>query len=237
MNVVKGLFVSFVLLLSALSAAVMLGRRAFARLLQLDVKRLFADARTGPRAVVTEEMLSELPAPIQRYLRYTGVVGRPVVHTVHLKQKGMMRTSPNAGSMPLDAEEWYAVEPPGFVWAGTLHTAGVPIGQARDMYRDGKGSMLIKLGAIFTLADAVGAEIDQGSMMRYFSEMAWFPTAFLGPNVSFIPIDDHAARATFSDRGRSVSATLHVDDEGRLTDFVAERYRMVGNRYELTPSV
>ncbi len=77
--------------------------------------------------------------------------------------------------------------------------------------------------------------MDQGSMTRYFSEMIWFPTAFLEPNVSFTPIDDQAVRATFSDHGRSVSATLCFDDEGRFTDFVAERYRMAGDRYELTP--
>jgi deazaflavin-dependent oxidoreductase (nitroreductase family) len=135
--------------------------------------------------------------------------------------------------MPFDAEEFYTVDPPGFVWEGTLRSGPLPVARARDRYQQGKGNMLIKLGALYTIADAVGEEIDQGAMMRYFSEMVWFPTSLLGETASFAPIDDHAVRATFTDHGRSLSATLRFADDGRLTEFVAERYRMVGDRYEL----
>jgi hypothetical protein len=36
--------------------------------------------------------------------------------------------------------------------------------------------------------------MDQGSMMRYLSEMIWFPTALLGDKISFEPINDETAR-------------------------------------------
>ena len=62
--------------------------------------------------------------------------------------------------------------------------------------------MQIKLGALVDLINARGETLDQGALMRYLSEMVWFPAAFLGPNVSFEPIDDHAARVTLTDRGR-----------------------------------
>jgi hypothetical protein len=64
--------------------------------------------------------------------------------------------------------------------------------------------------------------------------MIWFPAAFLGDNVSFEAVDDTTARVTLTDHGRSVTGTMHIDAEGRLTEFVAERNRLVDGGYELT---
>jgi hypothetical protein len=46
------------------------------------------------RGLITEEMLEELPQAVQRYLRYSGVVGTPWIETVRLKQVGTFRTGP-----------------------------------------------------------------------------------------------------------------------------------------------
>ena len=75
--------------------------------------------------------------------------------------------------VPLKAEQWYSVRPPGFVWYATLHIGPVPIVRARDMYLTGEGRMLIKAASLVTVADAKGKEFDQGEMVRYLSEMIW----------------------------------------------------------------
>ena len=88
------------------------------------------------------------------------------------------------------------------------------------------GSMLIKAASLVTVADASGEAMDQGSMLRYLNEMMWFPTAFLGDNVSFEAIGDTSARVTLTDHGRTATATMSFDAEGRLTEFVAKRSAM-----------
>ena len=191
-------------------------------------------ASTGPaEGVITEEMLRDLPTPVRRYLTYTGIVGKPRIQTVHLKQRGAMRLSPRQPWIALRGEQFYTVQPPGFVWDGTLHLGLLPLARARDQYRDGRGNMFVTLDSLVTVADSWGAEMDQAALMRYLSEMPWFPTAFLGENVSFEAIDDASARVILSDRGRSVSGTLYVDAEGRLTNFVGQRCRTVGSGYSL----
>jgi hypothetical protein len=75
------------------------------------------------------------------------------------------------------------------------------------------------------VADASGAQTDQAAMMRYLSEMIWFPAAFLAGNISFEAVDDSSARVTLTDHGRTATATLFFDTQGRLTNFVAKRYR------------
>jgi hypothetical protein len=207
------------------TCAQLAGHRAFARLVRRDVQALHAGATPSRAGVVTEQMLADLPEPVRRYLRYAGVVGKPSPRTVWLHQKGRMRPGPGQPWMPLAAEEHYSVQPPGFVWAGTLRLGGLPVGRARDMYAGGKGRMLVKVASLWPVVDASGEQTDQGSMMRYLSEMIWFPAAFLGDNIAFETIDDTSARVTLTDHGRTAAGTLVFDREGRLTDFVAKRYR------------
>ena len=204
------------------------GHRAFTRLVRRDVQALRARASPGRAGVVTEEMLADLPEPVRRYLRYAGVVGRPFPGTIRLHQKGRMRPAPSQPWMPLDAEEHYSVQPPGFVWAGTARLGALPVARARDMYADGTGRMLVKVASLWPVADASGEQMDQGGMMRYLSEMIWFPAAFLADNISFEAVDDSSARVTLTDHGRTATGTLFFDTEGRVTDFVAKRYRTPG---------
>ena len=198
-----------------------------------EAHELLQQGQQAQPVLITEAHLLGLPEVVQRYLSYSQVVGKEPICTVRLKQLGTMRQSARQPWMKLDAQEYYSVNPPGFLWVGTLRKGGFPVVRARDRYRDGKGNMQIQLGTIFTIANTTGEEMDQGSMMRYLSEMIWFPTAFLAPNVSFEPVDQTSAEVTLTDLGKQVTATMYFDEEGRLTDFVAPRYREVRGTYEL----
>jgi hypothetical protein len=203
------------------------------RTLRNEARELLQQGQQAQSVLLTEAHLLGLPEVVQRYLRYSQVIGKETIRTVRLKQRGKMRRSAQQPWMKLDAEEYYSVNPPRFVWVGTIRKAGFPLVRARDRYWDGKGNMQIQLGTIFTIANTTGTEMDQGSMMRYLSEMIWFPTAFLEPNVSFEPVDQTSAKVTLTDLGKQVTATMYFDEEGRLTDFVAPRYREVSGTNEL----
>jgi hypothetical protein len=220
-------------MVSLAAGILLLGLRRFALLVDRDVAALLARATPTRELVVTEGMLQDLPEPVQRYLTYTGIVGKPFVGTVRLEQEGAMHPSAEGAWMALEAEEHYTVEPPGFVWDATMRKGILPIARGRDMYAEGEGNMLIRALSLFTVVDARGPEMDQGSMMRYLSEMIWFPTAFLSDNIVWEAVDDDSARVTLTDGGRSVSATMYFDEEGRFRDFVAQRYRTVEGGYDL----
>ena len=218
---------------AALGATAFAAFRSFDRLVARDRGMLLGRPRSdGPR-IATDEMLLDLPAPVQRYLRHAGVVGRPMVETVRIHQEGRMHPSADGPWLPISADQWYSVEPPGFVWSVTMRIGPLPVIRGRDRYLDGHGAMLIKAGALFPIVDATGPEMDQGALMRHLSEMPWFPSAFLRDRVTWEAIDDTSARVTLTDGDRSVSGVMSFDEDGRLTEFRAERYRMIGGGFEL----
>jgi hypothetical protein len=209
--------------------------RRFDRLVDADRRRILAGPRPPHPPLVTEEMLAGLPEPARRYLRYAGVIGRPMVDTVRIRQACRMHPAPDGVSFPLVAEQWYSVDPPGFVWDATVPGAGIPLVRGRDGYVDGRGSMTIRLASLYPIVDASGPEMDQASLTRHLSEMPWFPSAFLRERVSWEAIDDATVRVTLADGDLRASGTLTIDPDGRLVEFRSERHAMVGGRLELRP--
>lgn len=179
--------------------------------------------------IVTAAMLEGLPAPVQRYLTYSGGVGKPMAQTVRLKQVGRIRQDSSSPWMPLVADEYYSTNPPGLLWFAKATMNGLPIVRVRDSYVAGEGHMFAGAAGLIPVVDMRGPEMDQGSLMRYLNEMIWFPSAFLGDNIAWQAVDDHRAVVTLTDRDQSVSATLFFDDEGRVVDFLADRYRDNGD--------
>jgi len=184
-------------------------------------------------AAITEEMLQELPEPVQRYMKYTGVIGKPWIENVCLKQIGRFLQGSDKPWMAMKAEQSYTTDPAGFIWNAAFRIAGLPLLRAVDRYEKGKGHMTGKLAGVVKLFDVDGDKLDRGAMLRYLSEMIWFPTAFLGENITWESRDDHSAQVIFTEAGRSVQGSMFFDEEGRFTNFKARRYRMVGDKFSL----
>lgn len=180
--------------------------------------------KTPAASVIAPDDLSGLPAPVQRYLRYTGVVGRRRIRTAHAEYEGQFRLKREGRWMNIVAEQDYTVNPPGFVWRARFKMAGVPFMFGQDTYADGHSRMHGKLLGLFTVVDGHGDEVDQGTMVRYLQEMIWFPTAYLGDNIHWEAVDDHAADVTLTAYGHSVTGRVFFDDSGRLLSFAAQRY-------------
>jgi len=210
------------------------GNLRFKNMVEDEVADLFAAAYQTETAVVTQGMLAHLPEPVQRYMVHTGVVGKPMVNTVRLRQQGKFRMGPEQPWFNVTAEEYYSVSPPALIWVVTVKKAGIPLILGRDSYQNGTGHMLITLTGLVPVVNAKGLELDQGSMMRFLNEMIWFPAALLRDNISWTAIDDYSAQVTLHDQGKEVTGTLFFDDEGKLLNFEAPRYRMEGEEFVTT---
>jgi hypothetical protein len=225
-------------LLVAIGVAVALvaaATRRFHRRIDAEARALLEQSRGPADAARTVEPkdLERLPAPVRRWLEVAGVVGQPRARTVRLRQRGDIRTGPDKPWMPVAAEQYFSVDPPGFVWAvdgRMMHV--VPI-TGRDRYVDGHGQMLIKLASLISVADAAGPEIDQGAMLRFLGEIIWFPSAALSPYITWDAIDDRNARATMRYAGLTVTAVFTFDDRGRFAGLTADRYMTSGGKAQL----
>ncbi len=192
-------------------------------------------ADNGNPAVITEAQLIGLPDVVQRYLRYSGIVGKEPIRTVHLTQKGAMRIKPGGRWFPMVGEQRFTTDPPAFDWHGTIRLLPLISLSGTDTLRDGQGQFRIALFDRIPLVDDSSPEIVRADLLRYLAEIVWFPTAWLSDAVTWEGIDAMSARASLRYRDQSVSAVMHFDAGGELTRVDAERPRKEGKRNVPTP--
>jgi hypothetical protein len=216
-----------------MTAAIGVGRAQFERRVDAEISTLLTVGETTEPHIVSEDDLAGLPDPVQRWLRWARIVGKPYPATVLLKQEGRFRRAEGANWMPFRAEEYFTTDPPGFVWKTMMQMFPLVSIDGRDRYVDGRGSIQMRVLGLIPVADAAGPEIDQGSLLRYLNETMWFPAATLGPYISWEAIDANSARATMSYGGVTASATFFIDDEGKPIDMVAERQDLTHGRREI----
>jgi hypothetical protein len=151
---------------------------------------------------------------------------------VRLKQEGQFRLGEDQDWMPFTAEQFYTTDPPGFVWTARFQMAPLLSVTGRDRYAGGEGSIDMRLLSLIPAANKRGGGLNQGALLRYLNETMWFPAAVLSPYIIWEAIDAMSARATMSYGGVTAAATFIFDEQGRLTDMVAERYDDARDRLE-----
>ncbi len=184
----------------------------------------------------TIHSVPDLPAPVQRYLRYALPLTLPHVFYVSLKQEGFIRFKTNQKWTSLVAEQYYSLIDPAFVWIGRIPYWKLFWISARDMYFRGEGGMYISFLSTIPLANLHGYEMDISSLCRFLCETPMFPT-FLIPSsfITWEDVDDHHATVHLHHHNMKVSALCTFNDRGEMTQMEThDRYREEKGRFKKT---
>jgi hypothetical protein len=186
-----------------------------------------ANLPSGPEtgAVVTEADLTGLPAAVQRYLRFMGVVGRPRDWSFRVRIVGRFRMRPGGGWMPAEAWQYNTSVQVARVFSIRVRMAGLLPMVASDTYLRGRGRMHGKLLGLITVADGKGAEYDVSELITWLNDAVLLaPSMLLTPATTWAEVDERCFDVTLSDAGHTVTARVFLDDRGAPVDFAADRY-------------
>ncbi|MGA9531572.1 MAG: DUF6544 family protein [Anaerolineales bacterium] len=174
------------------------------------------------RTVVEEPELKSLPAPVRRYLLRVGVVGQPQARNLRAVWTGRMRRGPESPWFPIWAEQhnFYGPLVRTFFIRGRM--LGIPV-IGRDLYAEGQGEMVMRPLGLVPVVDLKGEELAASGLVTIFNDMCLLsPSTLLDSRVSWEPLDDQSARASLTDHGRTVAATLSFNEDGDLAEFTTE---------------
>ena len=122
-----------------------LAQHAFYKTFVTSAARFKAAAGQHDDTLVTEDDLRELPEPMARYLRFSGVVGRKRISAAHIVHSGQFKRNANRAWMPIDGEYFITTKQPSFFWYGKVNLLpGINV-VAFDSYAGGGGRMVVKL--------------------------------------------------------------------------------------------
>ena len=187
--------------------------------------------------VLTAEDIKHLPEPVQKYLDYTGVIGREKVRNARIITEGQFKTSPERDWARMNSQQYNFFDSPKRIYYLQTRVFGLPV-LGLHTYKDASATMLIKVAGLLTVVHGKGPEMDQGETVTVFNDMCLLaPASLIDKRIQWETVDPLTVKAVFNNNGINVSAVLYFNDQGQLVNFVSEDryYSPTGKTYQKVP--
>lgn len=230
--------VSLVTLTGVIAAGLLYGRGQWQSLTEARQEAISNAGVAVVPGTYDPRELEGLPAPVQRYFQTVLTPGQPMIAAAQVEHTGTFNMGENQDEwQPFDSRQRVVTQPPGFLWDATIRMAPGLSVNVHDAYINGTGILSAKLfGLIPVMEQPSSPELDQGELMRFFAEAAWYPTALLpSQGVLWEAIDDDKASATLTDSDITVTLELTFNERGLISAVRADRYREVDGTQVATP--
>lgn len=217
-----------------LAAIVVFANWSFGRIVKDEISEMLPDT-IDKNEILTEDKISHLPSIVRKWLQNSGAVGKEMISTVRLKQKGQMKMKPDQKDWyTAEADQYFAVDNPAFIWKVEVDIMPMVFFTGRDKFLDGKGSMLIKILSLINVVNSSDDEkINQGTLQRYLGEMVWFPSAAVSPHIKWEEVDSLTAKATMNYKGTTGSAVFTFNENCDFVKFTTMHYMGTGDEAQL----
>jgi hypothetical protein len=170
----------------------------------------------------TKDMISDLPAPVQRYFLHAIAPGTPLATTVKLDMSGKFRLAQDQPWLPMQAQETLTRR--GFVWKAKIGN-GLSQFQGADYYVNRSGRMQFSILGLVPVVNVQSLDTARSAIGRMIAELMWLPSALLPQQeVQWSEIDDHTIQARLKVDDEPVTLTLVIDADGKVLESAALRW-------------
>lgn len=216
-------FMVWILLIAAAVIILLYMSQYLKRIYTTEASKALDRSAMLPPGIVTEDDIVHLPSPVQKYLKYVGVIGREKVNSVRVVCEGEMKMSQEKDWVKISSEQYNIFDAhPTRMFYMKVPMFGLPV-LGLHSYTDEDAYMHIKVAGLITVLNAHGPEMRIGDTTTLFNDMCFFaPATLIDSRIKWEPIDSYTAKATFDNNGCKVTATLYFNEKGELVNFISE---------------
>jgi len=186
------------------------------------------------KEILTKDDIKHLPDAVQKYIIYTGALGKEKVHSIRVVTEGEFKTDPEREWSNIKTRQHNFFAEPTRIYLLNLKMFGLPV-KGLHSYSNATASMQIKLGGLVTVAEAEGQEMNQSETVTVFNDMCLLaPASLIDDRIKWEVINKQAVKAYFKNNGYTISAELSFNDQGQLINFVSDDryYSPTGETYQ-----
>ena len=175
-----------------------------------------------PDSMLTNEDIKHLPVPVQKYIKYTGSIGKPKVHNFRIEFSGKIRSYEKKEWMALTSEQYNFMPVPTRMFFLDAIKMQMPVSGFHS-FKNGKAFMDIRLLSMFKVQYMDGKEMDVSETVTFFNDVCCMaPAALIDERIQWLETEGNKVKASFTDSGHKVSAWLHFNEKGELVNFISE---------------
>ncbi|MGE5631125.1 MAG: DUF6544 family protein [Caulobacteraceae bacterium] len=204
------------------------------RMYKAEAAKEMKSASASDGSIITEEDIKPLPEPVQKYLIYSGAVGKEKVRNFRVVFDGEFKTDPKRDWAKMNAVQFTNLEDTTRLYFLQMKMSGLPV-TGLHKYAGARATMLVKLAGLLTVADGKGEKMNEGETVTVFNDMCMLaPASLMDKRIQWEAVDQSTVKATFNNNGIKVSAVLTFNDKGELVRFVSEDryYSPTGKTYQ-----
>jgi hypothetical protein len=194
----------------------------FEKTFRADVKKHLQ--KSNPTVILTESDVQHLPAPVQRYLRYSNVIGKPKPGNMHVVFEGEMR-SKGKDWFEFTSEQYNFFDEPTRLFFMKANMFGITV-PGYHRYQQQTALMNVKLFGLIDVVKIQDENLAKGETVTVFNDICLMAPGFLtDKRITWELLNDTAAKATLTNGPIKVSAVLYFNQQGQLIDFISnDRY-------------
>lgn len=187
----------------------------------------------------TEEEISYLPEPVQKYFRYCGYLGKIKMINAKVEwEEFNLKLSPDKNWMDTKVVQLNSIPEPARIVYMKTHLFKFIKFEGRDKFQNGYGSMKGKLANIINIFDEENSYMDQSALVTVLSEALFIPNYALQDYITWEEIDENKSKATIKYNNIKASGIFYFDNDGKFYKFYTEdRYYNEGDNNKLVPWV
>jgi len=176
---------------------------------------------------ITNEDIQNLPKPVQKYMRYTGCIGKPAVNKVAINLHARMRRNSRSPWMEMMCEQQDYIFNSARLFFLRANMNGMPVA-GYHRYQYGKATMDIRLFSLFKEQYFDGPKMDTSETVTFFNDMCCFaPASLTDKRINWHYTNGNEVYAGFTNYGITVNAYLQFNDTGELVNFISyDRYEI-----------
>ncbi len=213
-----GTIANIIVLLSVIAGY---GFWSFENIFNKDVAGRLETSSKLEKNLITEKDIEHLPLPIQKYLRYAGVINKEKVNNVRIVFGVEMREKGKDWFKATSVQYNFFDEPTRlFFMKGKMFGMTVP---GYHRYVEANAAMDIRLFGLFSIVKQSGEIMNKTETVTLFNDMCLMvPATLIDKRIQWEPIDSLTTKAVFTNRGISISAILYFNEAGQLINFTSD---------------
>ncbi len=224
MNILKWTGAGVLVALIGIAATIGIGSFLTERDIRQFQDQVEAIAQGARAPAATQDAISSLPDPVQRYFAFAFPNGISQARLVRLSSEGQFRRPQTESFNFTTSEQVIATNTPALMFSATTPIIPGVWARAYDFFADGEMEMKAKVLSTMTVVDERETpELNVISLRRWLLESALYPHALLpGGPVTWEAIDGQTARAIVGADGLQSAMIVHFGATGEITHMVAE---------------
>jgi hypothetical protein len=197
-------------------------RTTFEKRFRIKKSEEFASQPVQPDSLLTKQETSHLPACVQKYLEYTGAIGKSKLQNVSIEFAADMYRKPGGKPMKSHAVQYNFFGKYTRLFLMKASIMGIPF-RALHLYIDQQASFQVKVAELFTVVNVTGEELTRTETVTLLNDICILaPGSLADKRLTWSEADSLSARVTLTNGPYIVSAVLYFNETGELINFLSD---------------